>query len=313
MNGLELSRAYFEEYGKPALEEKFSSCLPYIAVGLFGAGSECFGYDDLISRDHDFEPGFCILLPDEETVDRRTAFLMEREYARLPREFMGIPREILAPVGGTRRGVLRTAEVFKNLVGTPDGELTLEQWLTVPEQGLAEATNGWIFYDAYGEVTRIREKLRAFPEDVRLKRLAGNLLLMAQSGQYNYRRCLNHGESGAAQLAVFAFVESAMTVIFLLNRRYQPFYKWRFRALRSLDRLGELGDTLEYLITSSNDGDMPVTKQRLMDRIIDQVIGILNADGLSASDSADLERHAYFLNDRIHDAGLRNMHILAAV
>ncbi len=313
MNGLELSRAYFEEYGKPALEEKFSSCLPYIAVGLFGAGSECFGYDDLISRDHDFEPGFCILLPDEETVDRRTAFLMEREYARLPREFMGIPREILAPVGGTRRGVLRIAEVFKNLVGTPDGELTLEQWLTVPEQGLAEATNGWIFYDAYGEVTRIREKLRAYPEDVRLKRLAGNLLLMAQSGQYNYRRCLNHGESGAAQLAVFAFAESAMTVIFLLNRRYQPFYKWRFRALRSLDRLGELGDTLEYLITSSNDGDMPVTKQRLMDRIIDQVIGILNADGLSASDSADLERHAYFLNDRIHDAGLRNMHILAAV
>ena len=56
--------------------------------------------------------------------------------------------------------------------------------------------------------------------------IAGNLLLMAQSGQYNYMRCISHGEEGAAQLAVAEYVKAAMSVAFLLNKKYQPFYKW---------------------------------------------------------------------------------------
>ena len=57
MNGLELAAAYFEEYGRPMLESEFPQLLPYLAVGLVGSGSECFGFDDDISRDHDMEPG----------------------------------------------------------------------------------------------------------------------------------------------------------------------------------------------------------------------------------------------------------------
>ena len=63
MGGLELSREFFDAYGKPMLEAQFPHLLPKLAAGLFGSGSECFGYDDEISRDHDFEPGFCIFLP----------------------------------------------------------------------------------------------------------------------------------------------------------------------------------------------------------------------------------------------------------
>ena len=83
MKGLELSRSYFENFGRTMLEE-FPDILPKIAAGLCGSGSECFGFDDDISRDHDFEPGFCIFLPSEETVDRRSAFLLERAYSKLP-------------------------------------------------------------------------------------------------------------------------------------------------------------------------------------------------------------------------------------
>ena len=86
MKGLELSRAYYEQYGRQMLEEKFPQLLPHIAVGLCGAGSECYGYDDDISEDHDFEPGFCIFLPEENEIDRQTAFRLERAYAALPRE-----------------------------------------------------------------------------------------------------------------------------------------------------------------------------------------------------------------------------------
>ena len=59
MKGLELSQAFFEEHGRPMLETQFPELLPFLAAGLFGSGSECFGYDDVTSQDHDFEPGFC--------------------------------------------------------------------------------------------------------------------------------------------------------------------------------------------------------------------------------------------------------------
>ena len=78
MNGLKLSRAFYEEYGAPMIQEQFPAQAGLIAVGLLGSGSETLGFDDEVSRDHDFEPGFCLLLPDEGVVDRRTAFLLER-------------------------------------------------------------------------------------------------------------------------------------------------------------------------------------------------------------------------------------------
>ena len=208
MQGIDLAKAYYEEYGRPMLEEQFSALLPFLAVGLFGSGSECFGYDDVVSQDHDFEPGFCIFLPGEDVLDRRNAFLLERAYAKLPREYLGFRRQIVAPVGGARRGVLRTAEFFQDKVGSPDGVLSVGQWLSVPEQGLAEATNGCLFFDRYGEVTEIRSRLAYFPEDIRRKRLSGNLLILAQAGEYNYGRCMAHGEPAAAQLALFEYVES---------------------------------------------------------------------------------------------------------
>ena len=43
MKGLEIAKAYFEEYARPMLEEKFPDWLPFLAAGLTGSGSECFG------------------------------------------------------------------------------------------------------------------------------------------------------------------------------------------------------------------------------------------------------------------------------
>ena len=313
MNGLELSRAFYEECGKPMLEEQFPQLLPLLAVGLFGSGSECFGYDDETSRDHDFEPAFCLFLPDENMVDRRTAFLLERAYAKLPREFKGFRRSITAPVGGPRHGVLRTSEFFAHKIGSTDGTLSLDQWLRVPEYALAECCNGEVFFDNYGGVTAIRQRLAAYPHDVRCKKLAGQLLLMAQAGQYNYPRCLAHGETAAAQLAVNEFVNAALTVIFLLNNRYLPFYKWRFRALRELPLLGDSARVLEYLLCTPNDKDTAQEKQCLIEELAGNVIIVLQDQQLTEAICGDLEKHAYSVNDRIADAALRNTHILAAV
>ena len=311
MKGLELSRAFFEEYDRPMLEAQFPELLPQLAVGLLGSGSECFGFDDEVSRDHDFEPGFCIFLPGEDVIDRRAAFQLERAYAKLPKEFAGFRRPMMLPVGGARRGVLRTAEYFEEKVGAADGVLTLGQWLTVPEQALAEATNGALWLDGPGQVTAIRERLACFPEDVRLKRLAGHLLLMAQAGQYNFARCLAHGEPAAAQLAACEFVRSALSVIFLLNRRYQPYYKWAFRALRALPLLGELAEPLEMLLLTDN--LFPQAKCDAIEQTAVAVIDVLQTQELTMANCGDLEKHAYSVNDRVADPALRNEHVLAAV
>ena len=313
MIGLELSRAFFEECGMPMLKEQFPDLMPFLAAGLFGSGSECFGYDDNVSRDHDFEPGFCLFLPEESVVDRRTAFLLERAYSKLPRTFRGVSRPVLQPVGGARHGVFRTTEFFQKLIGSPDGLLNLQEWLSIPEQALAEATNGELYFDSLGEVTRIRSALQFFPEDVRRKKLAGHLLLMEQAGQYNYARCLSHGETGAAQLAAGEFVSSAMSEVFLLNRRYQPYYKWRFRAFRELEKLSELAKPLEQILTSGNGPESAKTKMDLIEQICAAVRAELRAQGLSHAQGEDLERHAYAVNDTIKNSELRNLHVLAAI
>ena len=313
MNGLEISRAYFDTYGMPMLEEKFPELLPHVAAGLFGSGSECFGFDDELSRDHDFDPGFMLLLPDEDVIDRKQEFALERAYAALPKEFMGVERPMMAPVGGSRRGVMRMADFFKEKTGSTSGNLTMEQWLAVPSYALAEAVNGQVFFDGSGELTRVREALAHYPEDVRRKKLAGNLLLAAQAGQYNYLRCLRHGETAAAQLAVIAFAQSVMEIVFLLNDAYQPFYKWQFRAIRALPKLPFAAELVEYLITTNNDGHLAQDKYEVIEDISADIIAELEAQGLTAADCVDLEKHAYSVNDGIADGNLRNLHILAGV
>ena len=313
MNGLELSEQYYQKYGLPMLQKEFGDVLPFLAAGLIGSGSECMGFDDEISQDHDFEPGFCLFLPGEDVVDRRTAFLLERAYAKLPKEFMGYQRSMIQPVGGSRHGVMRLGEFFMQRTGTPDGILTLTQWLALPEQSLAEATGGKVFFDNYGELTRIRQRLTGRPEDVRRKKLAGHLLLMGQSGQYNYARCLQHGETAAAQMAVFEFVKNAISAIFLLNNVYEPYYKWSFRALRQLPVLSIEAELMEYLLTSDNEPDTRDEKIQVIEGIASDIIDELMNQKLTEAVCMDLEKHAYSIQDGIKDAGLRNMHILAAV
>lgn len=314
MNGLELARGYYEEYGKPMLEGEFADILPYLAIGLVGSGSERYGFDDEVSRDHDFEPGFCLFLPGEEVVTRRQAFLLERAYAKLPKEYNQVKRQPLSPVGGNRNGVIRTADFYTAKVGAPDGNLSLDAWLHIPDYALAEAVNGEVFCDAYGEFSGIREKLARMPEDIRRKRLAGNLLIMAQAGQYNFVRCLKHGEPEAAQLACVEFVHAAMKTAFLLRSRYMPYYKWSFRALRALDGGSVLSEKLSFLLGGDN-GDPAVAEKKYdtIEEIASVTIAGLQERNLTSAICGDLEKHAYSVNDTIRDGTVRNMHILEAI
>ncbi len=313
MKGLELSEAFYREFGEPMIQEEFPELRDLIAVGVAGSGSECFGYDDELSRDHDFDIGFCIFIPDEDMIDSRTEFALEKAYSRLPRSFEGFERSLLAPVGGRRRGVIRMSDFFKNKTGSADGDLSLTDWLMLPEQSLSEAVNGKVFFDGLGRFTAIKEKLAYMPEDARLKKLAGELLIMGQSGQYNYGRCIARGETAAAQLAICDFARSALHAVFLLNKKYMPYYKWSFRAMRELPLLSSLHEPIEYLISSANGAAETEKKKALAEWICAEIIGALRAQRLTDYEGVEAEGHAYSVNEKISSPTVRNLHILSAV
>lgn len=62
MQGLALSHRFWEEVARPKIETDLPDVLPHLAAGLCGEGSECFSFDDAISRDHDWGPGVMLCL-----------------------------------------------------------------------------------------------------------------------------------------------------------------------------------------------------------------------------------------------------------
>ena len=204
--------------------------------------------------------------------------------------------------------MLRTSDFYRRYTGCSGAPESPEHWLSLPSWALAEATNGEVWRDDLGEFSAIRETLlHGMPEDVRKKKIAARAAEMAQAGQYNYARCLAHGEAGAAQLALTEFVRSACSMVFLLNRAHAPYYKWIFRAMGQLERLSELKDALEFLLVGENDSTL---KEGVIEDICAQVIQELWRQELTDSSSDYLEAHAFEVQERIENRTLRAMHVM---
>lgn len=300
MKGLELSRLCYEQSGRPALEAQFPELFPRMAAGLAGEGSECFGFDDAFSRDHDWGPGFCLWLnrPDYLAFGPQVQEL----YDALSSEWE-TRRE--TPEGRGRVGVLCIQDWYARCTGRPEGPRTLDDWRRVPEAFLAVAVNGAVFSDPLGCFTAIRRHLMEdFPDDLRLKRLANRAAVMAQAGQYNYPRCVRRGESVAAGLALAEFARAAMSMGYLLNRRYAPFYKWMHRGLLDLPKLPRLYEQMKALYQTGKPAE------EVIEGVCLNAAAELRRQGLSDSRDSFLLAHSKELLARIQDPELRKTHIM---
>lgn len=169
MKGVELSEKYFEKFGMPMLEKDFAFLLPTLSAGLVGQGSECLFFDDDVSKDHDFEPGFCIFLSDADY--EKYGFDLTRAYNKLPDEFLGFSRLKFSPAGGSRHGVFSCKDFYESIIGRSSAPETAFDWLKIPPYALRTAVSGKMFINNCAEFSRIREVLqKGFPEDVRLKK-----------------------------------------------------------------------------------------------------------------------------------------------
>lgn len=322
LSGLELAKQYYETYGKPMIAHKFPEYAHRIAVGLVGQGSECFGFDDLLSTDHDFGPSFCLWLTDED-YDKIGVHLQEA-YEQLPDCFAGYAARNTTNRGAGRVGVMKISSFYEEFIGTSSTALSNEQWLSLPEHLLATATNGEVFYDPLGEFTRIRTFLLAFyPEDVRIKKIAARAAIMAQSGQYNYSRCMMRGDLVAANFALQEFIRSGISMVHLLNRSYTPYYKWMHKNISRLPILSEVAPLLQELSSLGSQHsaweaisakamvlNLEDAKVALIEQITSMIIKELQKQDLSDETSDFLEDHTNRIMSHIIDDTIKTKHIM---
>ncbi|MFU0514661.1 DUF4037 domain-containing protein [Gardnerella swidsinskii] len=333
--GMQLAQLYWQTYGKALLANpKFAKYKNRIAAGLVGHGSECYGFDDEISRDHDFGPGFCLWLTDEDYAEIGAD--LQAAYDALPRKYAGFDSRNETPrakscESSKRVGVFRISEFFENITGFPTAPAANEPhlWLSLSESTLAAATNGKIFADPLGEFSKARQSFKLMPNDVRISLISRRLGMISQAGQYNFPRMIARKDASATWLSINEFVRATASLVFLLNNPvtagYLPYYKWQFAALRKLSnrmasRLPEVCSKLESVMRLSSaacfggdgsggdgfgeggKGAGLAQKQvtQIIDSICEDIVRELQYQGLSDCSETFLEWQRPYVEAHIH-------------
>jgi len=301
LKGLELAEKYYFEIGRPAIEKELPEVLPLLAAGLCGDGSDCLGYDDSISADHDFGPGFCIWLDDR--VYEKYGERLQSLYDSLPASFAGFPARKNDPHSGKRVGVFRISDYYKNYLGTALPPESVSDWAGFTEHRIAQCTDGKVFEDGPGIFSAFREILAAYyPEPLRLHKIIHELHLVSQAGQYNYARCMHRGDWMAADICIHEFIRHVIHLTHLLDRTYEPYYKWCWKSftkltdagpmIRPLSRLAELPCSKDAWSGSWGPGlNLKDEKILLIESVCRDLLSILRAQNLTNLQDSFLDAH----------------------
>lgn len=239
--GLDLAQAFFEQEAKKSLCEEFPEYAERMAVGLAGEGSECLGFDDVLSTDHDFGPGFCIWLePDDHA---RIGSKLQAWYDMLPDTFMGYSRNTVNGAG--RTGVWCIDDFFKHYIGYADpiDVPDMQAFLNIPDEDMATVLNGRIFCDPFGVFEERRLAFyNSFTEQMWQRKLAGALIELGKFGQYNYPRAMKRGDYVTAQITLYKYIEKLLQLVHYVNHVFPPYYKWLRESASRQEKLAVLAD-----------------------------------------------------------------------
>jgi len=279
MHGIDISKQYFYEAALPLLKEKYPYLLERIAAGLVaggfdsGCGSEIGGFDDELSRDHNWGPRFFLFMLPE---DKREIGNEIQNYldSSLPSEFSGF-KSTATTLPQNRAYVTTPTENLMSCLGMTRPPDTDQAWITIPEVQLFEYTAGPIFYEPTPLVSPLRSQFEYYPDDVWYKRLSYAFFMLHLVG--NVRRSAQRQDVMATQTYTNWFLQIAMRTCFLLRRRYAPYCKWLFKAFLQLP---DLPDGLpEKIEKAAGHIDMGTVTEQLYE-IADQVGLMANGTGL---------------------------------
>ena len=251
--GLELSALFFREVVRPLLVEHWPE-LRYTAA-LIGPGSEVLGYDTELSSDHHWGPRVMLFL-DQKDLDQIGEELLAAFTNELPYSFLGYSTHFTPPDPhdhGTqllqvidsgpvnhRVELLNLDAYFRMYLGIdPANPLTPVDWLTIPGQKLLSVTAGAVYWDGIGELTRLREMLEYYPDDIWLYMLAAGWARIGQE-EHIMGRCGFAGDELGSRLIAARLVHDLMNLCFLIERKYPPYSKWFGIAFQRLACAPEL-------------------------------------------------------------------------
>lgn len=254
---LEQDRCFYKEQIAPMIHKEFNVYEKRIAVGVVGEGSDCFGYDDEISRDHDFGIGICLWLTDEDA--RLIGEQLQRHYREMLMEWYrknpktGIWPEVFDNRLMQRRGVNTIRGFYENILGfridPTNPAINNAAWFYTDEWKFSTATNGIVFRDDFGQFSSIRREIvQYYPEKIWRMRLTNEIHEFSGAMQANYARCMARGDLIAANYCKSRSIDAAINIVFLLRKSFAPYYKWKFRAFQELDGTEEISRLLEEAV-----------------------------------------------------------------
>ena len=258
ISGLELSRAFYFKGVLPILREARPK-LRY-AAGLIGSGSEVLGYDDHLSTDHNWGPRLVLILPsDRFSIQKK---LIKRLLQALPSEILGYPTKYekfkeLAVQGSRQADWSSAVEIYsvhsffrKYLGVNSDMEISVGDWLCIPQHKLLTLRGGEIFHDKIRFKTHLR-KYRYFPRDVWLYLLASQWIKVSQEEAF-VGRCGDTGDELGSRLIAANLVEELIYLCFLYEKKFIPYKKWLGKAFRELDCAKKLSPIFEDILDAQD-------------------------------------------------------------
>ena len=285
------------KYTSEFIKVKYPDLYSRICLALVGVGSECLGFDDEISEDHDFSSRCQLFLDDS---DYKT---YKSDLESSLKIFCKDLESLTSNLKDVNIEIMPISNFYKYYTLFENGPKTESEYRKVPMDLLCVATNGKVFLDNLGKFSEIRNRLLNFyPEDIRLKKIAFQLNKMAQSGQYNYSRMIKRGDTVSANIAQGEFIKHYLEFVHLLNKKYMPFYKWSYRSACSLEILGNFTqENLKKLSEASI-----YEKESIIEKICLTVVNTLNELGLSHSKIDFLTYQAEEVRKNILNPSLRN-------
>lgn len=309
MNGLELSEQYYLDCGKTAFHDAFGSVMDRVAVGLAGPGSECLGFDDKHSRDHDWGPGFCLWLTQEDYEQYGKAF--SACYQQLPATYENYGPRQASQGESNRVGPMAIPDFFYRYTGLKAVPQTLSQW-NIPSSNLNLCTNGKVFHDPLGAFSSWRDHLLGFyPEDLRLKKITDCCMHAGQSGQYNWQRGILRKDPFVIASAKITFCQHIIKLVYLLNKQFAPYFKWMLKGVKQLPVLGQKISVLIETILITNpemafDDQDWENQQEQMTQVCKLIIDELQQQNLTDQNDIYLIDHVPSILSRINDAEFKN-------
>lgn len=253
MNGLEVSKLFFFEWGLPTLKKHYPDLVNRIASGKF-SGSETLQVDDELSTDHNWGPSFPLYLPNEDY--EKCGNQLEADLnKRAPVEFRGYS---LKGAGDKSVIVQSTSRFFDSMFS---GEMPsqLMDWicclhhLDAIESNLYFLKHGSLYFDAFGEFTSLRKRFSQYPRDIQLLRMAHCAFQIAHYGEYNYCwRLVARQDPISIQIALGYFSRAVMQMCFLIEDDFSPYWKWLSTELKKMGKYKCLSDMLVNIANGSS-------------------------------------------------------------